>query len=84
MSPGGTKQLKVALGRHFDGSWEASKGYECEKIQIKIGQERAKETPMSAQGRPNAPPRRPNGSPEAPKMVKNRCQNGSGSDDQYR
>ena len=76
--------LKEALGRHFDGSWEASKGYGCERLQMKIGQERAKETPMSAQGRPNARPRRPNRSPEAPQMVQNRCQNVSGIDDQIR
>ena len=46
----------------------------------KMRQERAKETPMSAQGRPNARPRRPNGSPEAPKMVENGCRNESGID----
>ena len=50
----------------------------------KMRQERAKETPMSAQGRPNARPRRPNRSPEAPQMVQNRCQNVLGIDDQIR
>ena len=50
----------------------------------KMRQEMAKETPMSAQGRPNDPPRRPNGSPEAPKMVENSSQNVSGIDDQIR
>ena len=50
----------------------------------KMRQEMAKETPMSAQGRPNDPPRRQNGSPEAPKMVENSSQNVSGIDDQIR
>ena len=47
-------------------------------------QETAKETPMSAQGRPNDLPRRPNSSPEVPKMDANSCQNMSGIDDQIR
>ena len=50
----------------------------------KMRQEMAKETPMSAQGRPNDPPRRPNGAPEALKMVENSSQNVSGIDDQIR
>ena len=68
--------LREALGRHFDGSWEASREYEGVQGNMKI-----------VSGPPEAPkcsPKTPKWLPRGAEMVKNRCRNASESDDQNR
>ena len=53
--------LREALGRHFDGSWEASRDYDAVRGNMKIGSGRPKSAQMLPQDAQMAPQRSQNG-----------------------